>query len=275
MMEFTIKHENIEYSAACAKAENPKAAMVVIHGIGEYFGRYERFSHYMADHGYSVYGIDLPGHGRSPGIRGQIGKREDVYTLMDSLVSYVTQENPGKPVVLMGHSMGGNIALSYRLRGRDDAIRAYVASAPWLRLANMPSTASYCFAVIAAMVAPNAMIKNGVKNENLFTPSNAVPVESMPDKLCHPFITPRTAAGCFQWAKKILRNAGAECKPVYLMHGSSDGVCSVEASREFAAAASKSCTYREWEGLKHEMHNEARWKDVADGIIAWLDGILR
>lgn len=270
MYEFAIKHENVEYQAYNVKSVNPKAAIVVIHGIGEHFGRYGRFASYIAQRGYSVFGIDLPGHGKSPGIRGQIGHREDVFRLTDSVISYITEQNPGLPIFLMGHSMGGNIVLSYRLRGKDPQIKAYIASSPWIKLTNMSSAASYFLAMAAAMCSPNLKLKNGVKNENLFTPSDIVTADAMPDMLCHPFITPRTAAGCFKWAKLILKNAGATRKPVYLMHGSGDGICSVEGSRAFASGAGKSCTYREWEGLKHEMLNEARWKEVADEILVWL-----
>ena len=105
----------MEYNGYYSKAEKPLGAIAVLHGIGEHFGRYEKFADYMARRGYSVYGIDLPGHGKSPGIRGQIGKRDEFYGLVDTLLDHVRHEEPGVPKYLMGHSMGGNLALSYRI----------------------------------------------------------------------------------------------------------------------------------------------------------------
>jgi len=270
MKKFVLKHENVEYQGYFAEAGKPKASIAVLHGIGEHFGRYERFAHYMAEHGCSVYGIDLPGHGKSPGIRGQIGKREDFYNLVDELASYVKNEVPGVPMFLMGHSMGGNLALSYRLARKETHFKAFIISSPWIKLAGAPSLLAHFISLIAALVAPNLTIDNRIKADKLFTPSDEVSDEAKPDNLCHPFITPRTAADCFKWARIILKNAAVERRPVYLMHGSADSICSVEGSREFAAAAGDMCTYREWEGLKHELLNEV-WKDVANEILVWIE----
>lgn len=96
-------------------------------------------------------------------------------------------------------------------------------------------------------------------------------VAAMTDKLCHPFITPGTIAGCLKWAKIILKETDIDRPPILLMHGTRDGICSVEGSREFAAAAGKLCTYREWEGLRHDMINEECRKDIADEILTWLE----
>jgi len=271
MQKFILKHENVEYQGYFAKADKPRAVIAVIHGIGEHFGRYDRFAQYMAQHGCSVYGIDLPGHGKSPGIRGQIGKREEFYELIDGLISYVRNDEPGVPLFLMGHSMGGNLALSYRLVRKDTDVRAFIISSPWIKLVDIPTAIAYFFSLVTSIIAPNLTINNGIRSDKLYSPSEEVPAEAKPDNLCHPFITPGTASGCFKWAKIILKNAAAERKPVYLMHGSEDGICSVEGSREFAAAAGSLCTYREWEGLKHEMLNEVCWKDVANEILVWIE----
>jgi alpha-beta hydrolase superfamily lysophospholipase len=271
MREFFLKHANAEYQGYFTEAADPKAVIAVIHGIGEHFGRYDRFSAYMAEHGYSVYGIDLPGHGKSPGIRGNIGKRGDFYNLTDALITHAAKENPGLPVFLMGHSMGGNLVLSYRLAREKTDVKSFIVSSPWIRLVKIPAALAYFMALAASMVVPNMTMKNGIKNDRLYTPSEEVSDDAMPDSLCHPFITPRTAADCFKWANMVLRNAGIKRKPFYLMHGSKDGICSVEGSRMLAAAAGDICAYREWDGLKHEMLNEAAWKDVADGIIFWLE----
>jgi alpha-beta hydrolase superfamily lysophospholipase len=271
MLEFQLKHDYVEYQGYYSKAEKPLGAVAVLHGIGEHFGRYEKFADHMARKGYSVYGIDLPGHGKSPGIRGQIGKRDEFYGLVDTLLDHVRQEEPGVPKYLMGHSMGGNLALSYRIARGKEELRGYIITSPWIRLANMPTAIAYGLSIVTSVLAPNMLLKNRVKSGKHFDPAEYVPPDSLPDKLCHPFITPGTAAGCFKWAKLIIKSAGVKRAPVLLMHGTKDGICSIEGSRAFAEAAGGLCTYREWEGLRHDLLCESCWQDIADEILVWLE----
>lgn len=270
MKSFILSYEGVEHQGYFEKAEKPQAAIAVIHGVGEHFGRYGRIARYLAERGCSVYGVDLPGHGKSPGIRGQIGKREDVYGLIDELISYMAREEPEVPLFLMGHSMGGNLVLSYRLAREESKLKAYIVSSPWIRLVDFPTFLSRIFSVIASIIVPNLPLDNRIKQEKLYTPAREPLEGAKPDHLYHHFITPSTAAGCFKWAKLVLKNAAVKRKPVYLIHGSKDEICAVEGSRQFAAAAGEQCTYREWEGLKHELLNEECWTDVADELLDWI-----
>ena len=271
MLGFELKHDYVEYNGYFSKAENPLGAVAVLHGIDEHFGRYANFADYMARKGYSVYGIDLPGHGKSPGIRGQIGKRDEFYGLVDTLLDHISQEEPGVPRYLLGHSMGGNLALSYRIAREDEKVHGYIITSPWIRLANMPTAFAYFLSLVASVVMPNMLLDNRVKSKKHFDPAGYVSPDSVPDKLCHPFITPGTAAGCFKWAKLIAKNADVKRGPVLLMHGTRDGICSIEGSRAFARTAGELCTYREWEGLRHDLLLETCWQDVADEILVWLE----
>lgn len=270
MLEFVLNHENVEYPGYYADIEDCRACMVVVHGIGEHFGRYRRFGDYMAEHGVAIYGIDLPGHGKSAGIRGQTGNREEVHQIIDALLKHVKIENPGSPVFLMGHSMGGNIVLSYRLSRGKECVPTIVSS-PWLQLVENGTPMHHLAIRALSLVFPNYTLNNGIKSDSLFTPSESIP-SSERDPLMHSLITPKTAADCFKWANIVLKRAPEPGTPIYLMHGSADTICSVEGSRTLAARCGDECTYREWDGLKHEMLNESTWRDVAGELISWING---
>jgi alpha-beta hydrolase superfamily lysophospholipase len=64
----------------------------------------------------------------------------------------------------------------------------------------------------------------------------------------------------YETADKLMKRQMKDCygggkKPLILMHGTADRICSIEATREFAAAEGGHCVLIEWEGYLHELHN--------------------
>src|SRR5215831_8976925 len=91
-------------------AANPKAVLVIMHGLKDYSARYAGIASRAAAAGYTVYAFDLRGHGRSAGPRVAPADWLDYVDDLDRFLTTVEQREPGKPVFLFGHSMGGAIA---------------------------------------------------------------------------------------------------------------------------------------------------------------------
>src|SRR3990170_2759580 len=95
----------------------PRAAVAIVHGLGEHSGRYGAVVSALTGRGFAVHDFDLRGHGRSPGRRGHIEAwsdyRADLAAYLDPVQA---QEAPGTPVFFYGHSLGGAILLEYGLR---------------------------------------------------------------------------------------------------------------------------------------------------------------
>jgi alpha-beta hydrolase superfamily lysophospholipase len=107
----------------------PSHVVVVAHGYGEHIGRYERVADALVGNGAVVYAVDHVGHGRSEGERVLVEDFEDVVGDLHELAETARRENPGLPVVLLGHSMGGLIAARYAQR-YGDTLTALVLSSP-------------------------------------------------------------------------------------------------------------------------------------------------
>ncbi len=93
--------------------ENVKAAVIVVHGLCEHLGRYEYLTEKLNAHNFSVYRFDHRGHGKSDGERAYL---EDFNCLVDDtdfMMERAKAENPGLPVFLIGHSMGGFTVACY------------------------------------------------------------------------------------------------------------------------------------------------------------------
>lgn len=88
----------------------PRASVLVIHGIAEHSGRYDRFARFLSAKGMTVYALDLPGHGRSAqaGRLGNAGPEawSDMTAAVTALTRFVSRRHADLPLFSFGHSMG-------------------------------------------------------------------------------------------------------------------------------------------------------------------------
>ncbi len=257
--------------------DQPHHVVVLIHGIGEHDGRYNRVAQAFNQAGIAMVGMDLRGHGLSMGPQGHCAPRKAVLEDIDELIEYAQIRYPGVPVVLYGHSMGGNIALDYRCRGKYNNILAgYLISAPWLWLVENFSKAAVGLIRVLSAVKPRFTVSSEVKESDLGYLKNVQPYKD--DPLVHSRISAQTALEGFVIGKELAagtheNNQGAKGIPTLLMHGSSDKICAVEGSRQLAQLEPEDITYVEWEGYFHEIHNggpEATGDQVIERMVAFI-----
>lgn len=249
----------------------PEFVVCIVHGIGEHAGRYDRMAMRMQENKIAVLSMDLRGHGLSGGKRGHCAPRETVLSDVDQLIQEAGTRYPGVPVILYGHSMGGNIVLDYRMRGRKKEVPlACVVSAPWILLVRKVNRMLILAMTVMSRLKPDFQIKAGIRNEDL---GNVKVISDQAHKeLRHDFITARTAMDGNKIGEVLLNSATAGNKRLLLMHGDADRICSVEGSRMFSKVA-QNCEYVEWPGYYHEIHNGSGEKDgeaVINFIIEWI-----
>ena len=110
---------------------SPRGVLLLCHGLGEHAGRYGNVVDAVVPDGWAVYGLDQRGHGRSGGHRAHVDRYADLLIDFDAFRRAVVARHPGLPVVLLGHSMGGQIALAYALDHQAE-LAGLVLSAPAL-----------------------------------------------------------------------------------------------------------------------------------------------
>ncbi|XP_011806125.1 PREDICTED: monoglyceride lipase isoform X3 [Colobus angolensis palliatus] len=92
-------------------AGTPKALIFVSHGAGEHCGRYEELAQMLMGLDLLVFAHDHVGHGQSEGERMVVS---DFHVFVRDVLQHVDsmqKDYPGLPVFLLGHSMGGAIAI--------------------------------------------------------------------------------------------------------------------------------------------------------------------
>src|SRR5579884_491690 len=126
-------------------ADHPSRLVVLVHGYGEHIGRYAHVAEALVARRSTVVGPDHIGHGRSAGERVLV---ESFEPLVDDLRGVVQAERDNLPVVMLGHSMGGLIAIRYAQRHRADLAGLVLSGAAvglgpvmqqWLAAPELPS----------------------------------------------------------------------------------------------------------------------------------------
>lgn len=257
---FELEGRNFKIRGYHFACENPNHVVVLIHGIGEHAGRFTRVADYFNKEGIAVVAMDLRGHGRTEGKRGHCAPREEVLKDIDALIEYARNLYPDVPMVMYGHSMGGNITLDYRARGgHNDIPSGYIISAPWIRLVQPVTGALYQIVKFLSKAAPQFTISQAFPEELLGNVEFVRPYKD--DPMVHPKVSMLCAFQGFTVGTALENgtnedNGRAKNTPCLLMHGTDDKICDIEGSRCFAKLQNPECfTMVEWPGYYHEIHN--------------------
>ncbi len=111
----------------------PRAVLILAHGMVEHAGRYRRLARAAADHGIAFYAADHRGHGLTEAHDARAGifaARDGWKAVIEDVMAVraeALRRHPGLPVVLMGHSMGGLLALNTVISHPE----AFAALAVW------------------------------------------------------------------------------------------------------------------------------------------------
>lgn len=130
-IEWTVSGHGGELAARTWPNPDARWLAVLVHGYGEHLGRYQHVADALVGMGAMVVGADLVGHGRSAGERAVVGDFEDVVSDVDMLLMAALDGHPDLPAVLIGHDVGGAIAVRHAQR-HPDRVAALVLSAPVL-----------------------------------------------------------------------------------------------------------------------------------------------
>jgi len=250
---------------------NPRAIVALAHGINEHVGRYEHVVAALNEAGYSVEGIDHRGHGRSceNGKRTSNIRRVDTY-VDDYLALVESLLDEDRPVVALGHSMGGLIVARAALRAQE-WISAVVLSGPALKLPMPLSPFRLRLALACARIAPFIALPKGELDGLSRDP--AVRARVLEDPLCiNAPVRLGIARQLYLLSEETRSRAREIHVPLLVMHRGADPITDPEGSREFVANASLADKeFVLWPGDLHEIFNELDQQAVIKRMIDWLN----
>ncbi|MTI32666.1 alpha/beta hydrolase [Xanthovirga aplysinae] len=251
--------------------KKPKVVICLLHGLGEHQGRYSYVNHKLVQNDYIIYQYDQRGHGISEGKRGHTPTYDHLLNDVDLILSKAKKENPNLPLLLYGHSFGGNIVINYGLRRASNHLNGLIATSPLLKLGFEPPAFKVALASIMQRIYPAYSESNSLDPTELST-DKSVAEAYLQDPLVHNQITAGLFSHTFQAAEWAIENAQTLKTPMLLMHGSQDKITSPEGSRLFSKnAIDNKVELKIWEGLRHELHQEFEKEKVLNYILNWIE----
>ena len=236
-----------------------RAGVVVLHGLAEHSGRYEHVGAHLAGAGMAVTAIDYRGFGESGGHRAYVGSIDDYLDDLDPVV--VEAASDGVPVVLLGHSLGGLVALRYaQTRGRPDYL---ILSSPTVD-ADIP-TVKRMMARVLRRIIPRLALRNEIEGEQL-SRDPSVGEAYFADPLVYPKTT-AALGGAMLEAMEDARAGGIPI-PTLVIHGEQDPLVLPEFSAPLADLPGVTrITFPEF---RHESFNEEGGTVALETVTDWI-----
>jgi len=255
----------------------PRAVMVLIHGQGDAIDRYEcSVVRRLVAHGIACTGIDFPGHGRSPGKRGDIPDLAFARATMHAACDAAAHLAPGAPVGVFAHSMGGLLAIDW-LAAPDAPRPAFLwLSSPLVnprhRQPKLLLTASRILGQLAPWLTLHSRVRPGDCRRDDPQIDLSPAIATLHDRIR------------LGWAIELLAVADRLSQsvaslparlPVLLTQGLADPVCPADfARRLFAALPCAPKRLVEIPAARHEPFDDSCRDQLLAAAAAWLEETL-
>ena len=242
--------------------------VIIAHGFAEHGGRYERIAERLTTDGFAVRAPDHRGHGLSEGKRTSVVRFADYVDDLSTVIAQGRARWQGLQLFLLGHSMGGLIALDLALRP-DASIDGLILSAPAACPREM-SKVTLAIGRALSRVAPNTGVVRLPLNRISRDPA-------VVDAYNHDPLVFRTQIRAQLGAEMLTAMERVDARlpslqvPLLVMQGTADGLVDPGCGPHVCArAGSADKTLKMYDGLWHEIFNEPERDHVLDDLTRWL-----
>ncbi|MDT5053432.1 MAG: hypothetical protein QOF66_1798 [Mycobacterium sp.] len=245
-------------------AAGPRFVALVAHGYGEHAGRYKHVAERLVAEGADVYAPDFQGHGQSEGDRARFDNVDDLADELATVYEAARSAHRGKPVVLIGHSLGGLIATRFVQRN-EPALAAVVLSGPVV--GGNPQVE----ALLSMDPMPEVPIDPAILSRD-----PAVGEAYAADALVyHGGFHRATLEAIFGGARAVAAAPGFGDLPTLWIHGEGDVLAPLDATT-VAMKHLRGSNIEEhvYPGAQHEILNEINKDDVLDDVVTFLHRAL-
>ncbi len=247
-----------------------RAVIAIVHGLGEYSGRYMNLVNHLVSRGHALCGFDLRGHGRSPGPRGHIDRWEDYREDLRSFLEWIPTWEPAQPRFVLGHSMGALVVLDFVLRHPRGLAGTIVSGAP-IEPVGVASPLLVSMARLLSRFWPRFPLPLDLETAALSRDPDVVRAYEE-DPLVHGKASARWGSESLDTLDWTKEHASDVRLPLLMIHGGADRINAVEGSRAFFEAVPyPDKELRVYPDVYHEPHNDLGWEEEARDIERWIE----
>ncbi|MDO8715280.1 MAG: lysophospholipase [Dehalococcoidales bacterium] len=248
----------------------PKAILLVVHGLGEHSGRYGNLVNHFVPAGYGVYSYDHRGHGKSAGVKGYVDRFSNFTDDLDIILELVRTRHPGVKTFLIGHSIGGLVSTAYTIK-HQHMFDGLILSGAILSPPADASAALIFAARILSVILPKAGLYF-IDAEGISQDRNVVNAYINDPLVYQGKVRARLGVELLKTMDMVVRLAAEIRLPVLIMHGSADRLASPEGSKMlYREVNSVDKTLKIYQGYWHEIFNEPGRDQVLADVASWLD----
>jgi len=232
-----------------------KAAVVIVHGLGEHSGRYDYVARALNNQRYSVYAQDVRGHGQSVGFPGHMGD-DPSRLILDVVEECLRVRAAYDKVFLLAHSMGTLLALPAVARMPENTLKGLVLSGTALRPGPAAVELAATGKVPAAVLSRDPAVVKAYEDDPLVW--KKVPSDVL-----------ARSVQLTELAEKAVPDISI---PVLLVHGTDDQLTLIDgANYVWVQLITIDKVLQGYPGLYHEILNEPERDQVISDITTWLD----
>lgn len=253
----------------CEGDASTDLAFVVVHGLGEHSGCYDDFIRRMTDRGRGVLIYDQHGHGQSPGRRGDA---PDFATLVNDIavaLEFAAKYFAHAEIILLGHSMGGNLVLNHLLDRDHEYVRRAVATNPMILPPNPPTRPQAFAAWVTGKLIPRLRFSAAIEPTQL-TKDPETLQSLADDDLMHEKLAVGIGSQLINQGLWLLDHADKANINLLVMTGTDDELCDTESTEQFAKKAGLGCQHIVFDGLRHSLLVEPEREQVYLTIENWI-----
>lgn len=251
----------------------PKAVVVLSHGLGEHARRYDHVAQRFGEAGLVVYALDHRGHGRSGGKRVLLKDISEYTGDFDTLMQIAAKDYPTLKKVALGHSMGGAVVFAYGADHPSDYDLMVLSGPAVATQTGVPPVKAFIGKKLGA-VAPGFPVETLPASAVSRDPEVVAAYEA--DPLVHHGKVPAgIARGMLMVSDTMPRRAPDITAPLLVVHGEKDLLVPVVGSERLVEhVGSEDVHLKVYTGLYHEVFNEPEQGVVLDDVVSWIEAHL-
>ena len=250
-----------------------KACIVALHGWGTHSDRINVPAEYFTEKDYAIYAFDIRGHWRNSGdFPGHIDSMDHIQKDIVLFMDLIKKQTEDKKIFLMGHAFGALISLIFAIN--HPAIPGVIASSPLLKHGKDFSLSRKLGRKITgpiATISPTKTIKLDIE-QNFLTSDIKILRKHISDKNRINKISWRSAAEMERSMKWVFEKAPNLLCPSLILQAGNDKLVDKGTNRRFFERIKNTDkTYREYDGLLHELWQEKGRAQVFQDMFIWLE----